>query len=136
MSVTQCLGCQAKARNKKHVKGSFQRVHPDHRDIITVDQVGMADIDGTVGIGGYTYGLDIVGEQFTNNSEHCNQHAHHDCGKQFAISGRDQHNHKPHDTNSHCGEVSYCHHLSASERKEGIAAGFGGLHATPEWVFR
>ena len=55
----ECLGCQAKARNKKHDKGSFQRDDPDYQRVVTMDQVTMTDLDETLGIGGFKYALVI-----------------------------------------------------------------------------
>ena len=55
----ECLDCQAKARNKKHYKGSFQRDDPDYQRVMTMDQVTMTDLDGTLGIGGFKYALVI-----------------------------------------------------------------------------
>lgn len=47
-----CPGCQAKARNKKHFKQSFQREKDEYDNLVTMDQVTMVDMDGTLGIGG------------------------------------------------------------------------------------
>ena len=52
-----CMGCQAKARNKKHFKGTLDRSDPKHKDTISMDQVSIADLEGTAGIGGYRYAL-------------------------------------------------------------------------------
>ena len=52
-----CLGCQAKARNKKHFKGAFDRDNAEYDKVVSMDQVTMADLDGTLGIGGFRYAL-------------------------------------------------------------------------------
>ena len=53
----ECPGCQAKARNRKHFKGSFDRNNPRYADTISMDQVSLTDVDGTLGIGNYRYAL-------------------------------------------------------------------------------
>ena len=53
----ECLGCQAKARNKKHYKHSFQKEKDEYDNVLTMDQVTMVDMDGTTGIGGFRYAL-------------------------------------------------------------------------------
>jgi len=54
-----CPGCQANAKNKKHVKGSLTRDGERHKHTITMYQVVMADEDGTLGIGNFKYALVI-----------------------------------------------------------------------------
>ena len=53
--VEDCVGCQAKARNKKHFKGAFDRSDERHEHTVTMDQVSLTDVDGTLGIGNYRY---------------------------------------------------------------------------------
>ncbi len=46
VSNPYCRGCQSKARNKRHYKGSFLHHRKDKKDkkqIVTMDQVGVAD---------------------------------------------------------------------------------------------
>lgn len=52
-----CLGCQAKARNEKHFKGAFDRDNAEYEKVVSMDKVTMADLDGTLGIGGFRYAL-------------------------------------------------------------------------------
>jgi len=55
-----CRGCQAKARNKRHFQGAF---HPDKipaAGALTMDQLSLADVDGTLGIGKYKYAMVVV----------------------------------------------------------------------------
>jgi len=53
----QCPGCNAKARNKRRVRGSFEPDDPRHANEITMDQVSMTDLDGTMGIGKFRYAI-------------------------------------------------------------------------------
>ncbi len=39
----ECPGCQAKARNKKHFKGSSDRNNPGYRMMVSMDQVSRVD---------------------------------------------------------------------------------------------
>ena len=39
----ECVGCQAKARNKKHIKGAFNREDHENEHVVSLDQVGMSD---------------------------------------------------------------------------------------------
>ena len=55
----ECAGCQAKARNKKHFKGSFHRDNNEYEKVVSMDQVSMTDVDGTLGIGNFRYALVI-----------------------------------------------------------------------------
>ena len=52
-----CEGCQAKAREKKHLKGSFDASPVDHSRVLTMEQVSIQDFDSTAGYGGYKYGI-------------------------------------------------------------------------------
>ena len=54
-----CPGCEAKARNAKHYKGTFERSE-EHKNIVTMDQVSMVDKKGTFGIGEYRYAMVLV----------------------------------------------------------------------------
>ena len=59
-----CEGCAAKARNKSHYRGAFLR--KEHKkDIITMDQLTVAEIDQPLGIGGYKYA--IIFQRVDNN---------------------------------------------------------------------
>jgi hypothetical protein len=53
----QCPGCNAKARNKKHYRGAFQRDDERYANVVTMDQVGLTDVEGTLGIGKYRYAI-------------------------------------------------------------------------------
>ena len=55
----RCPGCNAKARDKRHFRKSVQRDHPKHINEITMDQVGLTDVEGTLGIGKYKYAIVI-----------------------------------------------------------------------------
>ena len=52
-----CEGCQARARQKKHYKGTFEASPKNRSMIITMDQVTFQDFDYTVGTGGFKYGI-------------------------------------------------------------------------------
>ena len=54
-----CDGCIAKARNKGHFRGAFERDSGNYIDTFSMDQVTMADLPGTVGTGGFRYGVII-----------------------------------------------------------------------------
>lgn len=43
----ECLGCQAKARNKKHYKSAFDRNNEEYANVVSMDQVNMTYLDGT-----------------------------------------------------------------------------------------
>ena len=64
----ECIGCQAKTRNKKHFKKSFDRGDAKYENLTSMDQVTLADLEGTVGIHGYKYALVIckVREDYWN----------------------------------------------------------------------
>jgi hypothetical protein len=55
--IPECPGCQAKAREKRKFKSSFQRDHPKHANEIGMDQVGLTDMKGTLGIGKDKYAI-------------------------------------------------------------------------------
>ena len=42
-----CQGCQAKARDKRHFRYSFDRQAKANENVVTMDQVTMADVDAT-----------------------------------------------------------------------------------------
>ena len=48
-----CEGCQARARAKKHHKGSVEASPKDRTMIITMDQLSVQDFDYTAGYGGF-----------------------------------------------------------------------------------
>ena len=52
-----CPGCAAKAKHRKHFRGALDKGDPKHANTITMDQVQIHDLEGTLGVGGYTYGL-------------------------------------------------------------------------------
>ena len=54
-----CEGCQARARQKKHHKGSYDASEKDRSMIITMYQVNIQDFDYTAGYGGFRYGIVI-----------------------------------------------------------------------------
>ena len=56
-NLAECPGCQAKVRNKPHYKGAFERSAEDHSTTVTMDQVSMTDVDGTMGVGGFRYAI-------------------------------------------------------------------------------
>ena len=60
-SNPHCPGCQAKSRDKRHYKGSFDVHRATHSTsvIITMDQVTLADNEGQVGIGDVKYAIVI-----------------------------------------------------------------------------
>jgi len=51
-----CAGCMAKRKAKKHFRNSFRRWEKKPNEV-TMDQVTMADLDGTLGIGLYRYAI-------------------------------------------------------------------------------
>ena len=51
-----CQGCMAKARDKPHYKGSFDK-KDDKEGIITMDQMTVTEVNQPLGIGGYKYGI-------------------------------------------------------------------------------
>ena len=56
----ECPGCQARARGKKKFKDSFRHDEPNsERPVITMDHVKLSDLDGTLGIGNFRYGIVI-----------------------------------------------------------------------------
>ena len=60
-SNPHCPGCQAKSRDKRHYKGSFDVHRATHSTsvIVTMDQVTIADSEGQVGIGDVKYAIVI-----------------------------------------------------------------------------
>ncbi len=54
-----CEGCLAQSRAKKHFKGSFNRGDPKHYFTVTMDQLSLTDVENSIGIGGFKYGLGI-----------------------------------------------------------------------------
>lgn len=54
-----CEGCQARARQKKHYKGSYDASEKDRSMIVTMDQVNIQGFDYTARYGGSRYGLVI-----------------------------------------------------------------------------
>ena len=56
-TIPGCPGCEAKTRNKKHYKTSFDRNKKGYERIISMDHVHMSDKDGTTAIGGFKYAL-------------------------------------------------------------------------------
>ncbi len=56
---SSCEGCLAKSRAKKHFKGAFQRSDDKHKMMVTMDQLTLADVEGTMGLGGFKYGIVI-----------------------------------------------------------------------------
>ena len=55
----RCPGCQAKIRNRKHFKGAFERNSMEYEHTVTMDQVSLTDLDGTLGHGRWRYALVI-----------------------------------------------------------------------------
>ena len=54
-----CPGCQAKARNKRHFKYSFDREKEEYDNVVTMDQVTIADVEASIGIGNFYYAIVI-----------------------------------------------------------------------------
>ena len=54
-----CPGCLAKTRNKKHFKGAFDRRDDRYENIISMDQVSLTDLSGTLGLGRMRYAMII-----------------------------------------------------------------------------
>ena len=52
-----CEGCLAKARQKKHCKGTFDRGSTENAKTITMDQVAIHDLEHTTRYGGFKYGI-------------------------------------------------------------------------------
>ena len=59
-----CEGCQARARQKKHHKGAYEKSDKDRTMIITMDQVNIQDFDYTAGYGGFRCGIVICSRAF------------------------------------------------------------------------
>ena len=51
-----CQGCMAKARDKPHYKGSFDK-KDDKAGIITMEQMTVSEVNQPLGVGGYKYGI-------------------------------------------------------------------------------
>ena len=54
-----CPGCQAKIRNQKHFKGAFGVSDDNYKMIISMDQVSLTDLSGTLGLGRMRYAMVI-----------------------------------------------------------------------------
>ena len=52
-----CEGCQARARAKKHHKGSVEASPKDRSMIVIMDQLSVQDLDFIAGYGGFKYGI-------------------------------------------------------------------------------
>ncbi len=52
-----CEGCLAKSRAKKHFTGAFTGGDTDHTNTVSMDQLSLSDVENSVGIGGYKYGI-------------------------------------------------------------------------------
>ena len=62
-AIPGCPGCDAKARERKRYCGSFKKDDPRYSKYVTGDQVTLADLKGTVGIGNLnvrSYGARLI----------------------------------------------------------------------------
>ena len=56
-AISDCPGCMARSKAKKHFRKSFEKDDVKHHDEVTLDQVTMTDFNGTLGIGNFRYGI-------------------------------------------------------------------------------
>jgi hypothetical protein len=56
-AIPACPGCRAKSKSQRHCRKAFKREAEHHLNEVSLDQVTMSDVDGTIGIGSYRRGI-------------------------------------------------------------------------------
>ena len=61
-------GLSSQGEKEKHYTNSFDRGSDDYNNFISMDQTTVADLDGTVGIGGFKHAIGLCKPNKDNRS--------------------------------------------------------------------